>query len=86
MRYKLKFDRNKKQLQNIVQDKIDYLWRLIEELKETKGWDEDHFNHKPKIEILHWVKEMLDNPKKWDWENGGCDGDYSDTEIFEEKV
>ncbi len=59
------FNRNKEQLVKIIKDKI-------EEKKEHYNFDivKQQVNEQNilggKISILHWVLEVLDNPKKWD--------------------
>jgi len=64
-RNKMIFNRNKEQLVKIIKDKI-------EEKKEHYNFDivKQQVNEQNilggKISILHWVLEVLDNPKKWD--------------------
>ncbi len=65
MKNKMIFNRNKEQLVKIIKDKI-------EEKKEHYNFDivKQQVNEQNilggKISILHWVLEVLDNPKKWD--------------------
>ena len=64
---KLIKDRNKQQLKNIFQDRIDELKERLKDINEGG-------NHFPsdiqiwtrQISLLYWVKQVLDNPKEWE--------------------
>ena len=85
MKNDLIMDRNKQQLKNIFQDRID-------ELEERLKYINEGGNHFPsdieiwmrQISLLYWVKQVLDNPKEWevkDREQNLSDERVMDTEV-----
>jgi len=63
---KMIFNRNKKQLKNIFNERIDELQERFNDLGEG-GWLTD--NGKiwgRQISLLHWVLQVINNPKEWD--------------------
>ena len=77
---KLILNRNKKQLQRIIE------WRIQERKDVFKKFPElqnDYTEERVldgKVSILRWVLEVLENPKKWDYE---FKIQKDDVEIFE---
>ena len=60
------FNRNKKQLKNIFNERIDALQERFNELWEH-GWIQE--NGKiwgRQISLLYWILEVINNPKGWD--------------------
>jgi hypothetical protein len=62
---KMVFNRNKKQLINIINDKIKVIWEIREEREKVNDWMGTKVKD-GKLSILYWVIEILNNPKKWD--------------------
>jgi len=64
---KMIFNRNKKQLKNIFNERIDELQERLKDINEGG-------NHFPsdieiwtrQISLLYWVLEVINNPKGWD--------------------
>ena len=83
MKNDLIMDRNKQQLKNIFQDRIDELSDRVRTDKQNGGFiGNDVWNRQ--ISLLYWVKEVLDNPKKWevkDREQNLSDERVMDTEV-----
>ena len=87
-KYKMIFNRNKKQLENIIERKIQEKHQYSKECIERNDMRGMEIQD-GKISILRWVLEVLDNPKKW--EHGGSICGYgiddkilNDDEIFRE--
>lgn len=62
---KLIFNRNKKQLEIIIERKIQEKKQYRKECKERHDYIEMEIQD-GKISVLRWVLEVLHNPKKWD--------------------
>ena len=63
---KMIFNRNKKQLKNIFNERIDALQERFNELGED-GWiSENGKIWGRQISLLYWVLEVINNPKGWD--------------------
>jgi hypothetical protein len=63
---KMIFNRNQKQLENIFKKRRDELQERLNDLGEY-GWTSE--NGKiwgRQISLLHWVLQVIDNPKEWD--------------------
>ena len=64
---KMIFNRNKKQLKNIFNERIDELQERLKDINEGG-------NHFPsdidiwtrQISLLYWILEVINNPKGWD--------------------
>tara|TARA_R110001592_G_scaffold363106_2_gene680294 strand:+ start:637 stop:903 length:267 start_codon:yes stop_codon:yes gene_type:complete len=81
---KMIFNRNKKQLKNIFNERIDELVERFNDLGEG-GWLTD--NGKiwgRQISLLHWVLEVINNPKKWDCIE--IDENLMDESVFTQEV
>ena len=83
-RKKLIFNRNKKQLKKIIE------WRIHERrnIYHQKDPTSSDFNEmkvlQGKIDVLYWVLEVLDNPKKWDNDFEFEPDIFDDDEMFKE--
>jgi len=80
---KMIFNRNKKQLKNIFNKRIDELQERFNELGED-GWiSENGKIWGRQISLLHWVLQVINNPKEWDCIE--IDENLMDESVFEKK-
>ena len=89
---KMIFNRNRKQLKNIFNKRIDELQERFNGLG-VDGWISDNHDFTidyflgkiwgRQISLLYWVLQVLDNPKEWDCNE--IDENLMDESVFEKK-